>query len=67
VLAAQWFTDQNRFPSERGLQGIPGVPVVIQKWRLDRDYIAVPVMSDGRRGPPLELRSLFEQFHTEAR
>ena len=53
---------------ERGLQGIAGVPVVIQKWRLDRDnYIAVPVMSDGREGPPLELRSLFEQFHTEAR
>jgi hypothetical protein len=53
---------------ERGLQGIPGVPVVIQKWRLDRDnYIAVPVMSDGREGPALELRSLFEQFHTEAR
>ena len=51
---------------ERGLQGIPGVPVVIQKWRLDCDnYIAVPVMSDGREGPPLELRSLFEQFHTE--
>jgi hypothetical protein len=53
---------------ERGLQGISGVPVVIQKWRLYRDnYIAVPVMSDGREGPPLELRSLFEQFHTEAR
>ena len=49
-------------------QGIPVVAVVIQKWRLDRDnYIAVPVMSDGREGPPLELRSLFEQFHTEAR
>jgi hypothetical protein len=44
------------------------VAVVIQKWRLDRaNYIAVPVMSDGREGPPLELRSLFEQFHTEAR
>ena len=53
---------------ERGLQGIPGVPVVIHNWRLDRaNYIAVPVMSDGREGPPLELRSLFEQFHTEAR
>ena len=53
---------------ERGLQGISGVPVVIQKWRLDRaNYIAVPVMSDGCEGPPLELRSLFEQFHTEAR
>jgi hypothetical protein len=53
---------------ERWLQGIPDVPAVIQKWRLDRDnYIAVPVMSDGREGPPLELRSLFEQFRTEAR
>jgi hypothetical protein len=53
---------------ERGSQGISGVPVVIEKWRLDRDsYTAVPIMSDGREGPPLELRSLFEQFHTEAR
>jgi hypothetical protein len=53
---------------ERGLQGISGVPVVIQKWGLDRNnHIAVPVMSDGREGPPLELRALFEQFHTEAR
>jgi hypothetical protein len=50
------------------LQGISGVPVVIQKWHIDRDnYTAVPVMSDGREGPPLELRSLFEQFLTEAR
>jgi hypothetical protein len=49
-------------------QGVSGVAVFIQKWRLDRaNYIAVPVMSDGREGPPLELRSLFEQFHTEAR
>jgi len=53
---------------ERGLQGISGVAVFIASWRLDRDnYIAVPVMSDGREGPPLELRSLFEQFRTEAR
>ena len=53
---------------ERGLQGISGAPVVIQKWRLDRDnYVAVPVMSDGCEGPPLELRPLFEQFHTDAR
>ena len=53
---------------ERGLQGIPGVPVVIRGWRLDHDnYIAVPVMSDGCEGAPLELRSFFEQFHTEAR
>jgi hypothetical protein len=42
--------------------------VFIASWQIDRaNYIAVPVMSDGREGPPLELRSLFEQFHTEAR
>jgi broad specificity phosphatase PhoE len=29
--------------------------------------IAVPIMSDGREGPALELRPLFDQFHTEAR
>ena len=53
---------------ERGLQGISGVAVFIASWQIDRDnYIAVPVMSDGREGQPLELRSLFEQFHTEAR
>jgi hypothetical protein len=52
---------------KRGDKG-EGVPVVIQKWRLGRDnYIAVPIISDGREGPPLELRSLFERFHTEAR
>jgi hypothetical protein len=63
-----WSQGKRGDKGERGLQGIPGVPVVIQKWRLDRDnYIAVPVMSDGREGPPLQLRSLFEQFHTEAR
>jgi hypothetical protein len=53
---------------ERGLQGLSGVPVFIASWQLDRDnYVAVPVMSDGLEGPPLELRSLFEQFHSEAR
>jgi hypothetical protein len=53
---------------ERGLQGVSGVAVFIASWQIDRsNYIAVPVMSDGREGPPLELRSLFEQFHTEAR
>ncbi|MBR0730362.1 hypothetical protein JQ595_16545 [Bradyrhizobium japonicum] len=52
---------------ERGLQGVPGVPIFIAKWQLDSDtYTAVPIMSDGRKGPPLELRSLFEQFHSEA-
>src|SRR5262249_48429280 len=30
-------------------------------------YVATPVMSDGREGPPLELRGLFEQFFSEVR
>jgi hypothetical protein len=53
---------------ERGLQGPSGVPVFIAGWQIDRNnYTAVPVMSDGREGPPLELRSLFDQFHMETR
>jgi hypothetical protein len=37
-------------------------------WKIDRArYVATPVMSDGRDGPPLELRGLFEQFFLEAR
>jgi len=37
-------------------------------WRVERSkYVATPVMSDGKDGPPLELRALFEQFQGEAR
>jgi len=53
---------------ERGPQGNPGLSgVTICDWKIDRArYVATPVMSDGREGPPLELRGLFEQFLTEA-
>ena len=37
----------------------------IVEWAV-RDWRAVPVMSDGRIGPPLDLRELFEQYHAEA-
>ena len=49
---------------ERGAKGEQGEPgISILRWKLDRErYIAVPVMSDGTNGPPLELRGLFEQF-----
>jgi hypothetical protein len=47
----------------RGLQGNPA-PVIVE-WAV-RDYRAVPVMSDGSAGPPLDLRALFEQYHAEA-
>jgi len=57
----------------------PGTPVrcrglslerkgaTIREWKIDRArYVATPVMSDGREGPPLELRELFEQFLADA-
>jgi hypothetical protein len=54
---------------ERGPQGSPGLSgATIREWKIDRErYVATPVMSDGRDGPPLELRGLFEQFLLEAR
>jgi hypothetical protein len=54
---------------DRGPKGDPGLSgVTICDWKIDRArYAATPVMSDGREGPPLELRGLFEQFWLEAR
>jgi Collagen triple helix repeat (20 copies) len=50
----------------RGLAGEPAAEIV--GWQIDRaKFLAVPVMSDGKVGPPLELRSLFEQFQIETR
>lgn len=46
----------------RGAAGPPGA--VISGWTV-RDFHAVPLMSDGSAGPPLDLRSLFEQYHAE--
>ena len=53
---------------ERGPQGSPGSSgATIREWKIDRArYVATPVMSDGREGPPLELRGLFEQFLADA-
>ncbi len=62
-------------PGERGeagaagARGLPGAsaPVIIG-WKIDRKaYAAIPIMSDKSEAPPLELRSLFEQFQDEAR
>jgi hypothetical protein len=54
---------------ERGPKGDPGLSgVTISDWKIDRArYVATPVMSDGRDGPSLELRGLFEQFLTDTR
>src|SRR5262245_61257422 len=51
---------------ERGPTGLSGA--TIRDWKIDRArYVATPLMSDGREGPPLELRGLFEQFLFETR
>jgi hypothetical protein len=49
---------------EKGERGEPGATVV--SWELDRGrYCVSPLMSDGKIGPLLELRGLFEQFQFE--
>ena len=58
---------------ERGERGPPGQrgdagasSATICDWKIDRArYLAMPVMSDGRDGPQLELHGLFEQFFSE--
>jgi hypothetical protein len=53
-------------PGPRGDPGLTGA--TIRDWKIDRArYLATPLMSDGREGPPLELRGLFEQFFSEVR
>jgi hypothetical protein len=62
-------------PGDRGERGAPGPQgdpglsgATIRDWKIDRErYVATPVMSDGRDGPQLELRGLFEQFFSEVR
>jgi hypothetical protein len=61
-------------PGKRGQQGPRGErgergpsSTIIDSWRIDRErYRATPLMSDGSEGPALELRPLFEQYHTES-
>jgi hypothetical protein len=50
-----------------GLRGERGAAApTIRDWVIDRArYTATPLMSDGSRGPLLELRALFEQFFLE--
>jgi hypothetical protein len=50
---------------EKGERGEPGATLV--SWQLDRQrYRVSPLMSDGKVGPALELRALFQQYHAEA-
>ena len=51
-------------PGEKGQRGERG-PVLVG-WKDDvRNYVAVPVMSDGTEGPPLNVRAYLEQFLAE--
>jgi hypothetical protein len=52
---------------ERGSTGPRGEPApTITGWRADpAAYTAVPLLSDGSEGAPLELRGLFKQFLDE--
>ena len=47
----------------RGEKGAPAA--TIASWTI-REYVAVPMMSDGSAGAPLNLRGFFEQFYSEA-
>jgi hypothetical protein len=54
---------------QRGVAGERGAPgrdaSRIIKWELDvASYTATPIMSDGTKGPGLELRALFAQSET---
>jgi hypothetical protein len=48
----------------KGEKGDGGREVI--GWEIDRrGFVAIPIMSDGERGPTLSLRDLFEQFQIE--
>ncbi len=50
----------------RGAEGASGATII--DWRYDfSEYKAVPIMSDGTDGPPLNLRGMYEQFEIETR
>jgi hypothetical protein len=49
---------------ERGARG-EATPTIIN-WTIDRvHYRAIPTLSDGKPGAPLDLRPLFEAYHVE--
>jgi hypothetical protein len=54
-------------PGRDGVDGKAGKDAArITSWVVNREnYTATPVMSDGSRGPPLELHPLFERFFAE--
>jgi hypothetical protein len=69
LLASQGKRGAAGEKGERGPRGDAGASgATIVGWKIDRArYLAIPIMSDGSDGPPLELRGLFEQFFSEVR
>jgi hypothetical protein len=70
LVAAQGRHGAKGLPGSRGEKGDKGArgepAVTIAEWRIDREgYRAIPFMSDGKPGPILELRELFEQYQSE--
>lgn len=59
-------------PGEKGPKGDPGPSGEdgnsIVGWVVEAEqYLAVPVMADGAKGPPVNMRDMFEQFLSETR
>jgi hypothetical protein len=55
-------------PAPRGPKGEPGLAAQITALKIDRQrYRAVPFYSDGKPGPAIELRDLFQHFLNETR
>ena len=70
LLASRGSRGDHGPKGERGLTGPRGecgaAAPTIRTWEVVRaSYAATPIMSDGSKGPPLELRALFEQFLSE--
>jgi hypothetical protein len=67
LLASQGKRGAAGEKGERGPRGDAGASgVTIRDWKIDWEkYVATPLMSDGRDGPPLELLGLFQQFFAE--
>jgi hypothetical protein len=53
---------------ERGPKGDPGLNApVVRSWHVDRErFVVTPILAGGDAGPPLELRPLFEEYHSQA-
>ena len=62
LLAAQGKRGIAGPPGERGPSGRS-----IVSWKVDRQhFLVIPIMSDGKEGPVLELRALFGEDHSDA-